>query len=146
MNTNTTTTTIATFDRTDTDRARTAKAKKYHEKIHKLDLSSRTHHAETNKAIERLVKRNGQYAREYLISVDGKNMIDKIADDITANTSYRVNIDYNKKKLTLKTVENNKLIARVYISANHYRISNYMNGTKVKQTANSFEELLEKIA
>ena len=140
---NNTTTTIATFDRTDVDRARTAKARKYHEKIHKLDLSTRTHHERTKEAIERLVKRNGQYTNEHLISVDGKNALDKIADEITAKTNYRVNIDYNKKKLTIKA---EKLIARIYVSANHYRISNYMNGTKVKQTANSFEELLEKIA
>ena len=122
---------------------RTEKARNYHNKCKKLDLSTRTHHAETKEAIERLCKRNGQYTNEHLISADGKTALDKIADEITAKTNYRVNIDYNKKKLTVKS---DKLIARIYVSANHYRISNYMNGTKVKQTANSFEELLEKIA
>lgn len=133
--------TNTTFIKTSIETFNRAKAK--HEKIHKLDLSTRTHHAETRDAIRRLCERNGQYTNEHLISADGKTALDNIADEITAKTNYRVNIDYNKKKLTIKS---DRLIARIYVSANHYRISNYMNGTKVKQTANSFEELLEKIA
>ena len=88
--------------------------------------------------------RKSTITNEHLIDINGRIALDNLADAITSKTSYRVDIDYNKHKLTIK---DSRLVARIYVTANHYRISNYKGGNgKVKQTVNSFEELLEKIS
>lgn len=95
-----------------------------------------------NGQFNRCVKRQSTTTNEHLLDADKREPIDNIANQIAELTEYKCNIDYNKSKITLKA---DKLIARVYITRNGFRISNYIDGIKKKQKATDVSELVKLV-
>ena len=93
-------------------------------------------------AVTRLCERQSTITNAHLLDDDKRQPIDNIANQLTALTDYKCNIDYNKAKITLKA---DKLIARVYITRNGFRISNYIDGIKKKQKATDINELVKLV-